>query len=66
MELLENFENICLPTVGFEIFNFIILINNKIIKLQLWDTCGQEAYRSLISSFYRNISLAIIAYAIDE
>ena len=36
------------------------------IKLQIWDTCGQEAYRSLITSFYRNSSLAIIAYAINN
>ena len=30
------------------------------------DTCGQEIYRSLISSFYKNSSLAIIVYAIDD
>ena len=64
MELLENFD--CLPTIGFEFFSFIVLINNKIIKLQLWDTSGQEKYKSLMSNFYRNTSLAIIAYAIDE
>lgn len=53
-------------TVGFEFFTFNIRINDKNIKLQIWDTCGQEAYRSLITSFYRNSSLAIIAYAIDN
>ena len=36
------------------------------IKLQIWDTCGQEFYKSLVSSFYRNTSLAIIVYAIDD
>ena len=64
MELLENFD--CLSTVGFEFLSFIVLINNTIIKLQIWDTCGQEKYKSLMSNFYRNTSLAIIAYAIDE
>ncbi len=39
---------------------------NKIIKLQIWDTCGQELYRSLITNFYRNSSLAIIVYAINS
>jgi len=34
--------------------------------LQIWDTCGQEAYRSLITSFYRNASLAILVYSIDN
>ena len=34
--------------------------------MQIWDTCGQELYRSLITNFYRNSSLAIIVYAINS
>ena len=30
------------------------------------DTCGQEVYKSLISNFYRNSSLALILYAINN
>ena len=41
-------------------------MNGKVIKLQIWDTCGQEAYRSLITNFYKDTSLAIIVYAIDK
>ena len=41
-------------------------MNNKVIKLQIWDTCGQELYRSLITNFYRNSSLAIMVYAINS
>ena len=54
------------PTVGFEFFTFNIRIGDKNIKLQIWDTCGQEAYRSLITSFYRNSSLAVLVYPIDN
>ena len=36
------------------------------VKLQIWDTCGQEIYKSLISNFYRNSSLAVLIYAIDN
>jgi len=43
-----------------------IKLNNTIIKLQIWDTCGQEQYRSLVTNFYRNSGLAIIVYSIDE
>ena len=60
------FENNYLATVGFEFYAFNVKLNDKIIKLQIWDTCGQEIYRSLITNFYRNSSLAIIVYAIDE
>ena len=41
-------------------------VNDKVIKLQIWDTCGQEIYKSLISNFYRNSSLAVLVYAIDN
>ena len=60
------FESNYLATVGFEFLAFNVKLNDKIIKLQIWDTCGQEIYRSLITNFYRNSSLAIIVYAIDE
>ena len=53
-------------TVGFEFFTFNVKLSGKIIKLQIWDTCGQELYRSLITNFYRNASLAIMVYAIND
>jgi small GTP-binding protein len=60
------FEENYFSTVGFEFFTFNIKIDNKVVKLQIWDTCGQEIYRSLITNFYRNSSMAIMVYAIDE
>ncbi len=59
------FESSYSATVGFEFFTFNIKLDNKIIKLQIWDTCGQEIYRSLITNFYRNSSLAVMVYSID-
>ena len=61
-QFLEQYKT----TIGFEFFIFNIKINNLNINLQIWDTCGQEEYRSLITSFYKNSSLAIIVYAIDN
>ena len=55
-----------MATIGFEYFTFNIKLGETIIKLQIWDTCGQEFYKSLITSFYRNASLAIIVYSIDN
>ena len=60
------FEVLYSPTIGFEFMTFFVKIDGKAIKLQIWDTCGQEVYRSLISSFYNNSSLAIIVYAINN
>ena len=60
------FEETYTATVGFEFLSFNVKINDKVVKLQIWDTCGQELYRSLITNFYRNSSLAIIVYAINS
>ena len=60
------FEDFYSPTVGFEFLTFNVKVEDQNIKLQIWDTCGQEVYRSLISSFYRSASLAIIVYSIDS
>lgn len=62
----NQFQEVYTSTVGFEFYTFNIKVNDKIIKLQIWDTCGQEIYRSLINSFYRNASLAILIYSIDK
>jgi small GTP-binding protein len=62
----NNFEEYYQATVGFEFLTFNMKVNDKVIKLQIWDTCGQEIYKSLISNFYRNSSLAVIIYAIDN
>ena len=59
------FEDRYNATVGFEFYTFNVKICEKVIKLQIWDTCGQELYRSLITNFYRNSSLAIMVYAIN-
>ena len=62
----DYFENYYSPTVGFEFYTFNVRIIDKNIRLQIWDTCGQEVYRSLINGFYRSASLAILVYSIDN
>ena len=62
----SKFEEGYISTIGLEYYSMFVKINNKIIKLQIWDTCGQEIYRSLITNYYRNSSMAIIVYAINN
>ena len=35
---------------------------NKSISLDIWDTSGQEVYRSLSKNFYLNASIGILVY----
>ena len=62
----STFDEAYCATVGFEFVSFNLKLDDKYVKLQIWDTCGQEIYRSLISSFYRNATLAMIVYSIDS
>ena len=66
-EAIKNtFDEAYNATVGFEYLNFDIKIEDKNVKLQIWDTCGQEIYRSLITNYFREAALAIIVYSIDR
>ena len=62
----NNFMEFYQATVGFEFLTFNLRMNSNVVKLQIWDTCGQEVYKSLISNFYRNCTLALIVYAINN
>ena len=53
-------------TVGFDFFTYCVKLNGTVIKLQIWDTCGQEIYKSLVFNFFRNSSLALMVYSIDS
>lgn len=40
--------------------------NGREIKVNIWDTAGQEAYRSLTKIFYKEASIAILVYDITK
>ena len=48
--------------INEELTEFYIKNNKKIIKFQIYETYGLEKY----NSFYKNISLAILVYSIDN
>ena len=62
-----DFTENCDPTVGVDFFSKIIEIKDGIrIKLQLWDTAGQEKFRSITRSYYRNSVGALLIYDITK
>ena len=64
--VIDKFKEDYHPTIGFELQLIYYKINGKKIKLQIWDTCGQEMYRSLIQGFYRNTALTLLIYAVND
>ena len=53
-------------TIGCEFGAKNIKINNKIYRLQIWDTAGQENFRSITKAYYKNSVCAIIVYNIND
>ncbi|XP_054985494.1 ras-related protein Rab-19-like [Sorex araneus] len=41
-------------------------IDGKKVKMQLWDTAGQESYGAITRSYYRRVDAAIIAYDVTR
>ena len=46
-------ENI-IPSLGIELYRKIKEINRKKYLIKIWDTCGQERFRSITQNYYRN------------
>ena len=63
----DNFFNTNIEsTIGIDFRLKKIQIDNTMISLQLWDTAGQEKYRSLTNSYYKNVYLFFIVFNITE
>ena len=53
-------------TLSIEYHTYVISINGYKIRMQIWDTAGQEKFNSLISNYYKNTDVAIFVYSIDK
>ena len=44
--------------------NLFMEDENQLIKFEIWDTAGQEKFRSLAKVFYKNAAVCILVYDI--
>jgi len=51
--------------VDFNVFN-LKLLNDSIIKCQLWDTAGSERFRSITRSYYNNTAVVILVFDLSD
>ena len=56
----------CTIGVDFKIHNVYLDDYNKNIKLQLWDTAGQEKFISIVRSYFRKMAGCIILYDVTN
>ncbi|OHT15246.1 GTP-binding protein YPTC4 [Tritrichomonas foetus] len=62
----DRFQPIHDVTVGVTFSIKMLNIDGKDIKVQIWDTAGQEIFRSITRSYYRDSACAIIVYDITD
>ena len=58
----QTFEESYKCTIGVDFLMKTLEINNKTVKLQLWDTAGQEKYKSMVASYYRGANVALVVF----
>ena len=54
------------PTIGVEFGSRTLTVNEKLLRLQIWDTAGQETFRSITRSYFRGAIGCILVYDISN
>ena len=64
----NTFSSVLMATPGANFTTKTVFLNdfNQSIKYEIWDTAGQEKYRSLAKVFYKNAAVCILVYDITR
>ena len=54
------------PTVGIGYGAKSLEINQTVVKLQIWDTAGQETFRSIARTFYKGTHGVVLTYSLTK
>lgn len=61
-----NFDRNMPATIGAAFMSKVIQTDAGAVRLQLWDTAGQEKFRSLAPIYYRSSSVAVLVYDVTS
>jgi len=65
-EIHNQFEQDNKSTLVFDHFSKNYKICDKIIRIQIWDTCGNETYEEIMKNFYRSALCIFVVFALDD
>ena len=57
-EFISNYQS----TIGIDFFSKKLKINNKEIKLKIWDTAGEERFRNITNQYYNRTDGIILVF----
>ena len=61
-----KFDDKLLSTIGVDFKFRKVKIGSEEVKLQIWDTAGQETFRSIVSAYYSSADAIILYYDINN
>eukprot|EP01084_Bolivina_argentea_P123369 218617_1 len=62
----DSYTSSFINSIGIDFKLKTIQMDTKIIKLQIWDTMGQQRFRTITSSYYRGCEGILILYDITD
>ena len=63
----KSFQDVHLSTIGLDYrLKSMTLKNNKNIKLQIWDTAGQDRFRAITKNYYKGANGIILIYDVTN
>eukprot|EP00483_Globobulimina_turgida_P012844 UN12868 len=62
----NEFDQYKFPTIGATFLTQSVSVGDYLVKFEIWDTAGQEKYRSLAPLYYRGASAALVVYDITN
>lgn len=61
---MKQFKMNVAPTIGASFSCKVIDVDSYTVRFQIWDTAGQETYKSMLPMYYRKANLAMAVYDI--
>jgi len=61
-----KFLTVMKATIGCDYAVKRVKVGARVVKLDLWDTAGQEAYRAITRTFYRQAQAAVLVYNLTK
>jgi len=62
----KRFSNQYKATIGADFLTKEVMVDDRLVTMQLWDTAGQERFQSLGVAFYRGADCCILVYDVNS
>ncbi|CAG8588195.1 7255_t:CDS:2 [Paraglomus brasilianum] len=62
----KKFTNQYKATIGADFLTKEVMVDDRLVTMQIWDTAGQERFQSLGVAFYRGADCCVLVYDVNN